>query len=176
MNNTFYTIGHIKDKNVVKALQLLIEKIDELFANRGSSSFSSSDYNALKNKVNSNESKISDNRQDINTNTQNINTNTQNINTNTQDINDLQTNTVKIQNSPKIKEALEYETSVTSFNDYNLVSKKYVGDNFTNNPSQSDPGDLTQSISDPPTQTEVQNIQDKVNEILQVLRDSNITN
>ncbi len=53
-------------------------------------------------------------------------------------------------------------------------TEQWALNSFTYNPAQTDPGDLTQIVSDPPTQAEVQAIQDKVNQILSILRNSNI--
>ena len=46
--------------------------------------------------------------------------------------------------------------------------------NYTSNPIQTVIADLAQTISNPPTQTEVQDISDKIDVILQALRDANI--
>lgn len=52
----------------------------------------------------------------------------------------------------------------------------YVDTNFTNNPIQASIAELALTISNPPTQAEVQAIASKVDDILVKLRDSNIIN
>ena len=55
-----------------------------------------------------------------------------------------------------------------------LVLKDYVDTNFTNNPIQVAISDLALTISNPPTQAQVQAISNKVDSILAALRSSNI--
>ena len=64
----------------------------------------------------------------------------------------------------------------TSFNkDFGTTSGTVTeGGTTTNNPEQASISDLTQVISNPPTQAEVQAIQDKVNSVLSSLRLANI--
>lgn len=55
-----------------------------------------------------------------------------------------------------------------------LLLKDYVDTNFTNNPIQVAISDLALTISNPPTQEQVQAISNKVDSILAALRSSNI--
>ena len=65
---------------------------------------------------------------------------------------------------------------LTAFNkDFGTTSGTVTeGGTTTNNPEQSAISDLNQTISDPPTQAEVQAISDKVDDILSALRNANI--
>lgn len=67
-----------------------------------------------------------------------------------------------------------YSVHPTFSVDEELIDKKYADDNFTNNPQQSDPGDLNQTISGTYNQAQVQAISDKVDTILAALRSANI--
>lgn len=64
----------------------------------------------------------------------------------------------------------------TAFNkDFGTIAGTVTeGGTTTNNPKQDAISDLNQTISDPPTQAEVQAISDKVDEILNALRNANI--
>ena len=66
-----------------------------------------------------------------------------------------------------------YDSAKTFISDQQLISKKYADDSFTLNPQQTDPGDLSQTITGP-TIIEVQNISDKIDAILALLRTANI--
>ena len=66
---------------------------------------------------------------------------------------------------------LKYEQAHTFQNDNDIISRKGAEDL---RPTQGAISDLTQAITDPPTQSEVQNIQDKVNQILAALRAAKI--
>lgn len=69
---------------------------------------------------------------------------------------------------------VSYDSDKTFTDDKELVAKKYVDDNFTNNTQQATIADLSQTISDPPTQAEVQTISDKVDAILSALRGADV--
>ena len=66
-------------------------------------------------------------------------------------------------------------TTLTNYVDTEINTlTEYVDTNFTNNPIQASIGSLALTISNPPTQAEVQAIASKVDDILVKLRDSNI--
>ena len=66
-------------------------------------------------------------------------------------------------------------TTLTEYVDTEITTlTEYVDTNFTNNPSQASIASLAITVSNQPTQAEVQAIADKVDDILVKLRDSNI--
>lgn len=83
---------------------------------------------------------------------------------------------VKLDGSRKITGELLYDDDVVVSEDQALVNKKYVDDNFTDNPAQADIANLSLTISNPPTQSEVQTISDKIDTVLNALRNSKILN
>ena len=65
--------------------------------------------------------------------------------------------------------------TLTNYVDTEITTlTEYVDTNFTNNPIQAGIAELALVVSDPPTQSEVQAIADKIDDILVKLRDSNI--
>lgn len=108
---------------------------------------------------------------------------------------------IRVDGSRDFSGVVKYSSDLTFTDDKSLIAKKYADDNYepsftkdtafnkdfgtgagtvteggttTNNPQQSDIADLNQTISDPPTQTEVQAISDKVDAMLGALRSANI--
>ena len=66
-------------------------------------------------------------------------------------------------------------TTLTEYVDSEITTlTEYIDTNFTNNPIQASIGSLALTVSNPPTQAEVQAIADKVDDILVKLRASNI--
>jgi hypothetical protein len=108
---------------------------------------------------------------------------------------------IRIDGSIDFTNIVKYSSDLTFTDDKSLIAKKYADDKFelqfskntafnknfgtvagtvteggttTNNPQQSAISNLNQTISDPPTQAEVQAISDKIDIILSALRNANI--
>jgi len=170
----------IEDPEQLKRfLSKLLEQLNIAFGNIGVSAFA--DLNTTNNSINSINSNIGSIELKITTNSNSINTNSSNITTNS---NSITTNSNNISvNSSKIttinNELPNYEpkfTKNTAFNkNFGTTSGTVTeGGTTTNNPIQSSIAKLTQAISSPPTQVEVQTIQDKVNSIITALTGANI--
>lgn len=167
MNKSFATIPiDLNDKDQVRRYFIFLQqKIDELYNNRGKNPNEGS-FSYLQDEINNNKSDISNNRASIS------------------GIKDELSSFSKLDGSRDYIDQVHYDSSVNITDDLSLVSKKYVDDNFTNNPQQTNIAKLNQdkvtrgsSYDQNEAQQVADNVKaiaDKVDNIIDALINSNI--
>lgn len=149
--NTFIAIPpNVTDPtNLKRFLNVLVEKLDIAFGNRGTKSFASASG---------------------------ISASITNITELIDAINEEILEYSRIDGTRDFTGIVGYNEDKTFTSDTDIIAKKYVDDNFTNNPKQAAIANLGLTISNPPTQAEVQAVSNKVDAILAALRSANIIN
>jgi len=193
-NNSFIQMPlNLNDNDQLRNfLFSLLEKLNELQGNIGNNkAIRLNQYNIDKSNIdtniNTNKTNIGINKTNINTNKTNIGINKTNINTNKTNIASITDELLtfsKTNGSRNYTAEVKYDSSVNITNNYSLISKKYVDDNFTNNPIQSSISSLNQdkvtrdsSYNQTNAQTVADNLKtvaDKVDSILSALQAANI--
>lgn len=186
--NTFIAIPpNVTDPtNLKRFLNVLVEKLDIAFGNRGTESFASAsgisasitNITELIDAINEEILEYSriDGTRDF---TGIVGYNEDKTFTSDTDIiakKYVDDNFMPLDASEPFTDIVSYDDDKTFVNDTDIIAKKYVDDNFTNNPKQAAIANLGLTISNPPTQAQVQAVSNKVDAILAALRSANIIN